>query len=110
MHILKFYLHVSKDEQFRRLKKRLDNPAKHWKANPRDFDEREYWDDYMRAYEAAMAKCSTDCAPWFVIPADHKWFRNLAVSQILVETLETFDMKFPEPEFDIEEIKAKYLG
>ena len=110
VHILKFYLHVSKREQLRRLKKRLDNPAKHWKANPKDFDEREHWDDYMRAYEAALARCSTECAPWFVIPADHKWFRNLAVSQILVETLEALDMKLPEPEFDVEAIKAKYLG
>ena len=102
--ILKFFLHVSKKEQLERLKVRLDDPAKHWKANPQDFDERRFWDDYMDAYEAALRRCSTTHAPWFVIPADKKWFRNLAISQILLDELESLNMKFPEGSCDIKSI------
>lgn len=101
VHILKFFLHISKGEQLKRLRARLNDPAKHWKINPGDFEERKHWDDYQQAYEDALSRCTTTAAPWFIIPADHKWFRNLAVSQIIVETLESLDMKFPETRFDI---------
>jgi PPK2 family polyphosphate:nucleotide phosphotransferase len=104
VHIVKFFLHISPDEQLERLKARLEDPTKHWKANPKDFDERKYWGDYTAAYEDALSKCSTKHAPWFVIPANRKWFRNLAVSEILVETLESLDMKLPEAEFDVSKI------
>lgn len=103
-HILKFYLHISKDEQYERLKARLDDPAKHWKASQADFDERKYWPDYTRAYEEALSRCSTDHAPWFIIPADKKWFRNFAISQILVEHLSKLRMKFPKPAADLSKI------
>ncbi len=107
-HILKFYLHISEEEQLRRFKQRIDDPARHWKISESDYKEREYWDDYTRAFEDALSKCSTTHAPWFVIPANHKWFRNLAVSQIVVETLESLKMAFPQPTVDIKEIKEKY--
>ncbi len=105
--ILKFYLHISKDEQLERFKSRLAEPDKHWKASPQDFEERKYWDDYMSAFEAVLSKCSTSYAPWFIIPANKKWFRNLAVSQILVEALAALDPQFPEPEFDVSKIEVK---
>jgi len=107
-HILKFFLHISEEEQLRRFKQRIDDPARHWKISDSDYKEREYWDDYTRAFEDALSKCSTKHAPWFVIPANHKWFRNLAVSQIVVETLEALKMEFPQPTVDIKEIKEKY--
>jgi PPK2 family polyphosphate:nucleotide phosphotransferase len=94
--VLKFFLHISKKEQLKRLEARLNDPTKKWKANPKDFEERNFWDDYMNAYEAVLNKCSTINAPWFVIPADKKWFRNLVISSILVNTLESLKMKFPE--------------
>ena len=102
--ILKFFLHVSKDEQKERLLARLEDPNKLWKANPADFAERKLWDQYMTAYEDIVNRCSTKHAPWFVIPSDRKWFRNLAVSQIIIETLEELDMKFPPADFDPSEI------
>lgn len=107
-HILKFYLHISQDEQLRRFKQRIDDPARHWKISESDYREREYWDDYTKAFEDALSKCSTPHAPWFVIPANHKWFRNLAISQIVVETLESLKMEFPKPTEDMKEIKEKY--
>jgi PPK2 family polyphosphate:nucleotide phosphotransferase len=107
-HILKFYLHISKDEQLRRFKQRIDDPARHWKISESDYSEREYWDVYTKAFEDALSKCSTQHAPWFVIPANHKWFRNLAVSQIVVETLESMRMEFPKPTVDIKEVKERY--
>jgi len=107
VHILKFYLHISKGEQLERFKSRLAEPDKHWKANPQDFEERKYWDDYMSAFGAVLSKCSTSHAPWFIIPANRKWFRNLAVSQILVEALAALDPQFPEPEFDVSKIKVE---
>jgi PPK2 family polyphosphate:nucleotide phosphotransferase len=94
-HVLKFYLHISKKEQLKRLQARLDDPDRHWKTDPADFEERKHWDDYMRAYEAAISKCSTSYAPWFVIPANKKWFRNYAISQILVEELSSLHLAFP---------------
>jgi PPK2 family polyphosphate:nucleotide phosphotransferase len=101
VHILKFFLHISKDEQLRRFKERLEDPTKNWKADPSDFEERKYWDDYFRAYQDLMGLCSTPWAPWFIIPSNKKWFRNLAVSQIIVEHLQLMDMKFPEPKAEI---------
>jgi PPK2 family polyphosphate:nucleotide phosphotransferase len=106
-HILKFFLHISRDEQLKRFKERLDNPAKHWKVNPEDFKERSYWEQYMDAYADAIGRCSTRHAPWFVIPANKKWFRNLAISKIIVETLEGLDMKYPKPSFDVSKIVVK---
>jgi PPK2 family polyphosphate:nucleotide phosphotransferase len=103
--VVKFFLHISKAEQRRRFEERLHDPAKQWKLAPSDFEERKYWDDYGVAYEDALSRCSTEHAPWFIIPADHKWVRNLAVSHILVETLEALDMKFPAPSFDVARIK-----
>ncbi len=102
--ILKFFLHISKEEQRERLQDRLDDPNKNWKITPADAEERRHWDDYVEAYEDALSRCSTKRAPWFIIPSNHKWFRNLAVSQIIVEALEELDMKFPKPAFDLSKI------
>jgi PPK2 family polyphosphate:nucleotide phosphotransferase len=107
-HILKFYLHIDKEEQLERFKQRLDDPKRQWKISESDYVEREYWDEYMKAYEDAINKCSTDYAPWYVIPSNHKWFRNLAVSQILVDSLEALKMNLPAPTANIHEIKKKY--
>ena len=87
-HILKFYLHISKDEQLRRFRQRLEDPERRWKISEADYIERNFWDDYENAYEDALGKCSTVASPWFVIPSDHKWFRNLAIAQIIVQTME----------------------
>jgi hypothetical protein len=107
-HILKFYLHIDPEEQLERFKQRIVDPARHWKISDGDYAERPFWDDYSAAFEDALEKCSTEHAPWFVIPSNHKWFRNLAISRIVAETLESLDMKFPEPTVDITEIKQKY--
>jgi len=93
--LLKFFLHMSKDEQKRRFDSRHDDPQKNWKISDADDRERVYWDDYQEAYEDAIAKCSTKHAPWYVIPSDKKWFRNLAVSEIVVTALEELKMKYP---------------
>jgi PPK2 family polyphosphate:nucleotide phosphotransferase len=106
--ILKFYLHISKDEQLQRFKERLDDPAKHWKISEADYKERECWKDYMSAYEEALSRCSTAHAPWFIIPANHKWFRNLAVARIVVEHMESLKMSYPKPSVDIECIRREY--
>jgi len=95
--ILKFFLHISKDEQKRRLQARLDDPTKQWKFALGDLKERELWDEYQAAYEDALNLTSTEWAPWYVIPANRKWYRNLAVGRIIVEALEGFDMHYPEP-------------
>ena len=102
--IAKFFLHVSKDEQGRRFEERLRDPTKQWKLSPSDFEDRKHWDDYVAAYEDALTRCSTSDAPWFIVPADKKWFRNFAVSRILVETLEALDMQFPKPTVDVSRI------
>lgn len=107
-HILKFYLHISKDEQLRRFKDRLDDPTKQWKISDADYKEREYWDDYVEAYQEALSKCSTDHAPWFIIPANHKWFRNLAIARIVVEQMEALKMKYPKPAVDLDQIREEY--
>lgn len=106
--VLKFYLHISKDEQLRRFRDRLDDPAKQWKISEADYREREFWKDYTAAYEDALSRCSTESAPWFVIPANHKWFRNLAVARIVVEHLDALGMKYPKPTVDIEHIRREY--
>ena len=106
--ILKFYLHIDREEQLARFRGRLSDPQRHWKISESDFTESELWDDYEEAYEDVLSKCSTDYAPWFIIPSNHKWFRNLAISQILVETLESLDMRLPQPVVDIGAIKKKY--
>ncbi len=107
-HILKFFLHISSGEQLKRFKKRLDDPTRHWKISLADYTERDVWAQYQQAYAEALSRTSTAQAPWFVIPADRKWFRNLAVSNILVETLESLDMAFPPPTADIEEVRRRY--
>jgi len=107
-HILKFYLHIDPEEQLDRFRARIQDPARHWKISDGDYAERPYWDAYSDAFEDALSKCSTRHAPWYVIPANHKWFRNLAIARIVRETLESLDMRFPKPSVDIEEIKRKY--
>jgi PPK2 family polyphosphate:nucleotide phosphotransferase len=102
--IVKFYLHISKEYQRKRLQRRLDMPEKHWKFNPEDLTERQRWDDYMRAYEDALSKCSTEHAPWYVVPAETRWYRNLLVARVLVRTLESLDMHYPKPTFDAAKI------
>ncbi len=106
--ILKFFLYISKEEQLKRFKERLDDPAHQWKISASDYSEREKWDDYIKAFEAALSRCSTDHAPWFVIPSNHKWFRNLAVSSIIADALDNLDLKLPKPTVDIEEIRKLY--
>ena len=103
--IVKFFLHISKDEQKKRFMERIDDADKRWKISQADFNERRFWDEYTEAYEDALARCSTKRAPWFVIPADKKWFRNLAVSHIIVETLEDMRLKFPPPTIDVKKLK-----
>jgi PPK2 family polyphosphate:nucleotide phosphotransferase len=108
-HILKFFLHLGKDEQLERLRERLDDPTKHWKIAESDFTERQKWDDYRAAYEDALTKCSTPHAPWHIIPADKKWFRNYVISQIVVDYLEGLNMQYPQPVVDPAEMKRKYF-
>ena len=103
--IVKFLLYISKDEQAKRFRQRLDDKSKNWKFSPADLKEREYWDQYIDAYQDMLRKCSTKHAPWYVIPSNNKWFRNLAVSQILHETLDSMDLKFPKPSADFSGIK-----
>jgi len=110
VHILKFFLHISKEEQERRFEERLQDKNKNWKASAADFKEREFWDDYQKAYEDAIAKCSTKAAPWYVIPADHKWFRNFAVAEIVIETLQSLHMKFPKPKEDVKSLSSSVSG
>ena len=102
VHILKCMLHISADEQKARLAARLANPDKHWKYNPGDLDERALWPAYRDAYEIALERTNTDAAPWHVIPSDKKWFRNLAIGQLLLETLRGLDLQWPEADFDVE--------
>jgi PPK2 family polyphosphate:nucleotide phosphotransferase len=100
VHVLKFFLHMSSKEQHKRFDERLSDPRKNWKSSPADFKEREYWDQYQSAYEDAVGKCSTKESPWYVIPSDHKWFRNFAVAEIIVDTLESFKMHYPASSAD----------
>lgn len=95
--ILKFMLNISKEEQAERLRERVEMPDKRWKFNPGDLEDRKLWDEYMKAYETALTRCSTKHAPWYVIPADRNWVRNAAISRIVRQTLEEMDPQFPEP-------------
>jgi PPK2 family polyphosphate:nucleotide phosphotransferase len=103
-HIVKFFLHISRDEQKERLQARLDDPSKHWKFSLGDLDERKLWDDYQRAFADMLSKTSTDWAPWYIVPADRKWFRDLLVASVLVETLDSMDMRYPENEDDLSDV------
>ncbi len=103
--VVKLFLHISKDEQKRRLQERLENPAKHWKFEHGDVSERAHWDAYTEAYEEAIAETATDKAPWYIIPSDRKWYRNLVVSQLLIDKLEALDMDYPDPIDGIDKIK-----
>ena len=105
--VVKFMIHISKDYQKERLQRRLDRPDKHWKFNPEDLTEREHWDDYMKAFNDALSRCSTKDAPWYVVPAERRWFRNLLIAQVLVDTLEKMDLKMPKVDFDPESIEIK---
>jgi PPK2 family polyphosphate:nucleotide phosphotransferase len=105
--IVKFMLHISKDEQKRRLQARLDRPDKRWKFNPNDLTERALWSDYKKAYEDAVNKCSTECAPWHVVPANHKWARDLALAEIVLRTLKEMDPRYPKLSFDPKAIKIE---
>ncbi len=104
--ILKFFLHISKSEQKRRLEARLEDKTKNWKFSSADLAERKKWDDYMEAFEDAIGRCSTDDAPWFIVPSDHKWFRNWVLSDTIVRTLAKLDMKYPRPAEDLSGIKV----
>lgn len=105
VHIMKFFLHVSNKEQGKRFDERLADPRKNWKASAADFKERKFWDSYQAAYEEAVAKCGTKDAPWYVIPSDHRWFRNYAVSEVVVQTLEAFKMRYPKASADLPALK-----
>lgn len=107
VHIVKVMLHISADEQKARLGERLERPDKHWKYNPGDVDERELWSAYMEAYQAAFDRTSIDGAPWFVVPANHKWYARLAVQALLIEVLERIDPQWPVADFDVEAEKAR---
>jgi PPK2 family polyphosphate:nucleotide phosphotransferase len=99
--ILKFYLHISKDEQRRRFEKRLSKPDKHWKWSSGDLDARAKWDAFMAAYTDALERCSSHAAPWFIVPADHKWYRDLAVAEILAAAAREMNPGWPEPDEDL---------
>lgn len=103
--ILKFFLHISYEEQTRRLAARLDDPKKQWKISASDFAERKLWPDYQRAYEDVLNRTSRKHAPWFIVPADHKWYRNVAISKILVDTLDSLKLKYPAPSLDLKQFK-----
>jgi PPK2 family polyphosphate:nucleotide phosphotransferase len=107
-HVLEFFLHLSKEEQLRRLERRLDDPKRHWKISDADYKERKYWDAYLAAYEEALSRCSTERAPWYIIPADYKWFRNLAVARIIVDFLEGLDIRPPQPTVDLGAMRKEY--
>ena len=105
--VLKVMLHVGFEEQGRRLMKRLERPDKYWKFNSADLDERQYWAEYQRAYQIAIDRTSTEVAPWYVVPADHKWYARLAVQQLLIETLDALDLGWPPARFDVDAERAR---
>lgn len=100
-------LHISRDEQKERLRERLDRPDKHWKYNPGNVDERARWDDYMAAYQTVFDRTSTAATPWYVVPADRKWYARLAVQELLIAALEDIDPQWPVADFDVEVEKAR---
>ncbi len=103
--IIKFFLHISLDEQKERFMERLDMPEKRWKFNPGDLAERKLWPDYMKAFEEAIAKTSTKWAPWYVVPANRNWYRNMIVSSVIADTLKSFKMEYPKPDIDVDVMK-----
>ena len=103
--IVKFLLYIDKAEQAKRFRERIEEPTKNWKFSPDDLKEREFWDDYIRAYEEVLRKCSPRNAPWYVIPSNKKWFRNLAVARILRDEMEGMGLKFPKPVADLSGIQ-----
>jgi PPK2 family polyphosphate:nucleotide phosphotransferase len=105
--ILKFYLHISLEEQKERLQARLDEPHKRWKFSKGDLKERKLWSQYMQAYEVALTRTSTKWAPWYIVPANRKWYRNLVVAEVVVETLKKFNMQYPQPEEDLDGISIE---
>jgi PPK2 family polyphosphate:nucleotide phosphotransferase len=106
--ILKFFLHISKQEQLARFAKRLDDPTRRWKISESDYKERDYWKDYIEAFEDVLSKTSTEHAPWFIVPSNHKWFRDLSISQIITRTMEEMKMQLPKPTVNLAEIRRKY--
>ncbi|MEU5591982.1 polyphosphate kinase 2 family protein [Streptomyces sp. NPDC020298] len=107
--VVKCFLHISYEEQRRRLLKRLDHPDKHWKFDPGDIEERARWPAYQEAYEIALERCSTPAAPWYVVPADHKWYRDWAVSRLLLAHLEELDPPYPSADFDVDRCRERLL-
>jgi PPK2 family polyphosphate:nucleotide phosphotransferase len=105
--VVKFLLYIDKEEQAKRFHERIEDKTKNWKFSPADMKEREYWDQYIDAYQDMLRKCSKRSAPWYVIPANRKWFRNLAVSQVLCEELESMSLKYPKPTADLSGIKLE---
>ena len=105
--ILKFFLHISREEQKERLVKRLENPRKNWKFNPGDLDERKLWDDYSEAYQDVLSRCSTEWAPWYIVPADKKSARDLLVAEVVVDTLARMDPQFPQADPDVLKLAGK---
>ena len=105
--VVKCFLHISKDEQRERLLARLDDPTKQWKYEPGDLDTRARWDDYMVAYGDAIERCSTELAPWHIVPADRKWYRNWAVTNLLIEALDALGLRWPAPRYDVEAERAR---
>lgn len=106
--ILKFFLHISPEEQLSRFAERLDDPARNWKISNSDYTERKLWSEYTEAFEDAMSATSCKTAPWYVIPANHKWYRNLVVSRIIADTMQSMHMAFPKPSVDLEQIRQEY--
>lgn len=107
--ILKFYLHIDLQEQAERFLARVEDPTKHWKFNPGDLEERKYWDDYQKAYEDVLNQTSTDWAPWFIVPANKKWYRNLVISEAIIDTLKKLDMQYPSEVPDLETYHKRLL-
>jgi PPK2 family polyphosphate:nucleotide phosphotransferase len=110
MLVIKCFLHISRDEQRERLLARLDDPTKHWKYNPCDLETRARWDDYMVAYGDAIERCWSDEAPWYVVPADRKWYRNWAITNLLIEQLDGLALDWPKADFDVEAERAKLVA
>ena len=108
--MLKCFLHISADEQKERLLARLDDPTKHWKFNPGDLDDRTRWEDHMAAYADAIQSCDTEVAPWHIVPADRKWYRNWAITTLLIEALEELALGWPQASFDVEEQRQRLMA
>lgn len=105
--ILKFYLHIDLDEQKKRLQARIDDPNKHWKLSPSDLPERKLWAEYMAVYEAAIARTSTKWAPWYIVPANREWYRDIVIAATVVDALKKLDMKYPESQVDVASLKIE---